>query len=327
VVVGLAAIVVLLGVAGVGGALWWQHDLDANIERFPDPFVSIPSENRAPKPAPRAVNLLLLGSDSRISAGDPSAWVRGAQRTDAIMVAHVPADRAGVTITSIPRDSWVDIPGYGRNKINAAFSFGGPTLMVRTVEKYTQVRIDHLVIVDFQGFKEITDALGGVEITVPRGTSDEIGDVPAGSHRMDGETALRYVRQRKSLPGGDFDRVKRQQNWIRAVGQKALARGTLTSPRKLGGALDSLTRSIATDETFTVGTMRSLALSLRQVRSGDLTFLTAPVAGTGWSPDGKQAIVLLDGEANRSLWKAVRNDALPAWTTTHPRAGLGRSVH
>ncbi len=193
-----------------------QHDLDQNIERIGDPFGPLVEEERPKAVVADAMNILLLGSDSRIST-DPGAWIRGAQRTDAIMVAHIPADRSAVTVTSIPRDSWVSIPGNGKNKINAAFSFGGPTLMVKTVEKYTGVRIDHVVIVDFEGFKDITDELDGVRINVAASTSDERSAFAAGPQTMDGETALKYVRQRHNLPGGDFDRVKRQQNWIRAV--------------------------------------------------------------------------------------------------------------
>jgi LCP family protein required for cell wall assembly len=315
----------VLAAGGIGTFFWLQRGYDQNIERIGNPFGTLPEETR-PKPAPLgATNILMLGSDSRIST-DPGAWVRGAQRTDAIMIAHVPADRSAVTVTSIPRDSWVAIPGHGRNKINAGFSFGGPTLMVKTVEDYTGVRIDHVVIVDFEGFKDITDELGGVKINVAKSTSDERANFAAGPQVMDGETALKYVRQRHNLPGGDFDRVRRQQNWIRAVALKTLDKGTLTSPLKLNGVLDSLTSSIAADNGFSIGKMRSLAISLRSVRGGDLTFLTAPVAGTGRSPDGKQSIVNLDAAENKALWKAVAGDKLDAWLAEHPDAGLGRTV-
>lgn len=325
----ILVVVVVLGLvlAGVGAGtyFWFQHRLDGNIERIGDPFTALPEVERPKAVAHGATNILLLGSDSRIST-DPAAWTRGAQRTDAIMIAHVPADRSGVTVTSIPRDSWVTIPGHGKNKINAGFSFGGPTLMVKTVEQYTGVRIDHVVIVDFEGFKDITDELGGVRINVAKSTSDERSSFKAGPQTMDGETALNYVRQRHNLPGGDFDRVKRQQNWIRAVAVKTLDRGTLTSPGKLTGVLDSATKSIAADDGFSIGAMRSLAVSLRSVRGEDLTFLTAPVSGTGRSPDGKQSIVLLDAEANRAFWKAVATDKVDAWITDNPDAALGRSV-
>jgi LCP family protein required for cell wall assembly len=315
----------VLAGAGVGTVLWLQHRYNNNIERIGNPFGSLPEAERPKAVHPGAMNILLLGSDSRISS-DPSAWIRGAQRTDAIMIAHIPADRSQVTVTSIPRDSWVTIPGHGLNKINAGFSFGGPALMVKTVEKLTGVRIDHMLIVDFEGFKEITDDLDGVRITVAQSTSDERSTFASGTQTMDGETALKYVRQRHNLPGGDFDRVKRQQNWIRAVALKSLDKGTLTSPFKLNSVLDSLTSSIAADDAFSIGKMRSLALSLRKVRGDDLTFLTAPVAGTGRSPDGKQSIVNLDAGANRALWKSVAADDLDTWLAAHPDAALGRSV-
>jgi LCP family protein required for cell wall assembly len=317
---------IILAGSGVGLALMLQHRYDKNIERFGDPFTGLPAKSRPSVGATGAMNILLLGSDSRISAGDPTSWVRGAQRTDAIMIAHVPADRKHVTITSIPRDSWVDVPGHGDNKINAGFSFGGPTLMVKTVEELTGVRIDHVVIADFEGFTRITDELGGVQITVPKATHDEASSFQAGPQLMDGATALKYVRQRHNLPGGDFDRVKRQQNWIRAVAVKALDKGTLTSPFKLNSVLDSLTSALAADDEFSFGTMRSLALSLRNVRGDDLTFMTAPVAGTGRSPDGQQSIVLLDKKADKALWKALKSDRMDAWLTAHPKAALGTSV-
>jgi LCP family protein required for cell wall assembly len=314
----------VLGAGGVGAFFWAQRGYDKNIERIDDPFGPLIKE-RPPVAAPGAKNILLLGSDSRISA-DPGAWIRGAQRTDAIMIAHVPSDRSQLQITSIPRDSWVSIPGHGKNKINAAFSFGGPTLMVKTVEKLTNVRIDHIMIVDFEGFKDITDDLGGVRINVAKSTSDERSSFSAGPQTMDGETALKYVRQRHNLPGGDFDRVRRQQNWIRAVSLKTLERGTLTNPFKLNRVMNSLTSSIAADEGFSIGEMRSLALSMRKVRGNDLTFLTAPVAGTGRSPDGKQSIVKLDGSANRKLWSAMADDTMADWLTAHPKAALGGNV-
>ena len=315
----------ILAAGGVGTVLWLQRGYNKNIERIGDPFGPLVETERPKAVATGAMNILLLGSDSRISV-DPGAWIRGAQRTDAIMIAHIPADRSAVTVTSIPRDSWVTIPGNGKNKINAGFSFGGPTLMVKTVEKLTGVRIDHVVIVDFEGFKDITDELDGVQINVAKSTSDERGSFAAGPQTMDGETALKYVRQRHNLPGGDFDRVKRQQNWIRAVALKTLDKGTLTNPLKLNAVLNSLTSSIAADDSFSIGKMRSLAVSLRSVRGNDLTFLTAPVAGTGRSPDGKQSIVNLDVKANKSLWKAVANDDLATWLKANPDAALGRSV-
>lgn len=320
----------VLGV--VGGGAWWvrsfTRQLDANIERFGNPFAALPDDQRPTKPAAaaKAMNILMLGSDSRVSAGDPTAWEAGAQRTDAIMILHVDAARTGATIMSIPRDSWVPIPGRGHAKINAAFSWGGPSLMVRTVEAYTNVRIDHVVMVDFEGFMRLTDSLGGVTITVPKATRDEAGSFRAGPQRMDGPTALRYVRQRHNLPGGDFDRVRRQQNWIRAIMREALDRQSLSDLPTMTSVLTTVSESIATDDGFSFAAMRDLVWSMRSVHADDVRFLTAPVKGTGRSPDGRQSIVELDAAANASLWTAVARDDLSDWVHRNGPRLLGETV-
>ena len=133
--------------------LWLRHSLSSKIETIDDPFAAI--STRAPQQSvganqKPATNILLLGSDSRISAGDPSQWEAGAQRTDAIMIVQVSGDRQEVSVVSIPRDTWVEVPGYGQAKINAAYSYGGPSLTIQTVEQLTGVHIDHFVIADFE---------------------------------------------------------------------------------------------------------------------------------------------------------------------------------
>jgi len=309
----------LLAGGGVTAVLVYEHHLDNNIGRIGNPFAALPEKAR-PKPlADGATDILMLGSDSKISV-DPSNWALGAQHTDAIMIAHIPADRSRVTVTSIPPDSWVTVPGHGKNQINAGYALGGPTLMVQTVENLTHVRIDHIMIVDFEGFKDITDELGGVRVNVASTTSNAKLKFAPGVQTMDGATALRYVRQRHNLPGGDFNRVARQQTWIRAVSVKTLEKGTLTNPITLNQVLNSLTSAISADDDFSIGRMRSLAVSLRGLRGDDLVFITAPVAGTGRSPDGKLPIVKLDAEANRSLWAALAGDDIPQWLAAHPEA-------
>lgn len=335
VVLGLVLSLVLLagvlGAAGLAADFTVRQRYDSNIERFEDPFAALPEDSRPEVPASdaeaggEAQNYLLLGSDSRISAGDASQWEAGAQRTDAIMIAHLPADRSGVYVMSIPRDTWVDVPGYGEAKINAAFSYGGPTLLVQTVEQLTGLRIDHVGVVDFEGFVGMTDALGGVEITVPEQTQGLDTTVPAGTYTMDGEQALAYVRQRYGLDGGDFDRVKRQQNWIRAVLGQALSRDTLTSPATLDEFLLATTSSISLDSGFGTGELRSLALQMRNLRRDDLEFLTVPVEGTGRSDDG-QSIVLLDTEAADGLWRAVLAGDVETWLQSDDADTLEETV-
>lgn len=295
--VSLGLVVVLVGgVAGV--ALYLQARIDSNIERIDDPFVNL--QNRPSSPAddeddsPQAMTFLLLGTDSRISAGDPSQWSVGAQRTDAIMLAQISADRDAVSVMSIPRDSWVEIPGQGYHKINAAFSFGGPALAIETIESMTDTRIDHIAIADFDSFAILTDELGGVEITLTQALTVDGTTLEPGTHLLDGQQALRYVRERYNVAGGDFGRVQRQQNWMRAIMVAAFDRDVLTNPGRLLSFLDAVSRSIVVDENLTIGDMRDLAFSARNLRPAGVTFITAPNSGTGWSPDGQQSIVILD---------------------------------
>jgi LCP family protein required for cell wall assembly len=262
---------------------------------------------------------LVVGSDSRISAGDPTQWKKGGQRTDAIMLVHIPADRRSAYLMSIPRDSWVDIPGYGQGKINAAFSYGGPALLIRTVEQLTKVRVDHLATTDFASFKSITDELGGVQITVPADTyAGKTLVMKAGAQLLNGEQALTYVRERYGLARGDFDRVQRQQNWMRAIFTRAVSNGTLSNPTTLLPFLNAVTKSVAVDDGFTLGAMRSIALSLRTLGSTSVRFYTVPVQGTGRSPDGKQSIVVLKRPAFDQLMVAVANDSVAAYLAANP---------
>ena len=304
---------VVLGGGAVAGYLAW---LNGNIERIADPFEDLDPVTRPAPAVPQegqdgtALNILVLGSDSRISAGDPTSWKAGAQRTDALMIMHITADRKNVVVTSIPRDSWVPIPGRGEAKINAAFSYGGPTLTIQTVEDLTGIRIDNFVVADFDSFTALTDALGGVEITVAEDAyQDGKLTFAAGTQTLDGEQALKYTRQRYGLPGGDFDRVKRQQNWMRAMVAKTMSEGTLTSPVKLTGLLNVVSKSVAIDERLGLNDMREIALSLQGVRASDVTFLTAPVLGTDRSADG-QSIVILDRANFDPLVAAIADDTV-----------------
>jgi LCP family protein required for cell wall assembly len=306
----LAAGVVVLLVAGVAIAgLVAQSRIQSRLSYITDPFAGIEDRPTTEEPAGPSgpLDILVLGSDSRISAGDPDQWEFGAQRTDAIMLVHIPADRGSMQIMSIPRDSWVDVPGWGMYKINAAFSFGGPSLMIQTVEQLTGVRIDHFVVADFESFAELTDELGGVEITLTEPMNTRGVDLDAGPQRMTGEQALVYVRERYSLPRGDFDRVQRQQNWLRAIMRSAFDRDVLTNPVRLTSFLETAAGAVAVDEGFSVSDMRGLALSMRDIRPGDVSFVTVPISGTGTSDDG-QSIVLLDQEPFDDLMAVVAAD-------------------
>ncbi|WP_226920640.1 LCP family protein [Georgenia subflava] len=264
------------------------------------------------------MTILALGSDSRTSAGDPEEWSFGAQRTDAIMLAQVSGDRRHVSVMSIPRDSWVPIPGWGTHKINAAFSWGGPSLMVQTVEDLVGVRIDHVVIVDFSSFVALTDALGGVDIFLPDGLQHGKAQLVPGTHRLDGAQALAYTRDRTDVPGGDFGRMQRQQNWIRAMFKAASSERLAQNPAGVLGLLETVAANVAVDETFTMTKMRGLAWSMIATDLDDGVFFTAPVAELGRSPDGRQAIVLLDETRLDAIGAAFAEDRVPEFLETHP---------
>lgn len=313
-------ILLILAIAGVG--LWMQHRLDSMIERIDDPFEAISSRPEIPSDVIESgedpVNILILGSDSRISAGDPGQWEAGAQRTDAIMLLHISGDRQSAAAISIPRDTWVDIPEHGEAKINAAFSFGGPTLMIHTFEQLTDVRIDHFVVTDFESFSTMTDALGGVRIRLSSPLETPDGIIPAGDQRLNGEQALSYVRQRYGLSGGDFSRVQRQQNWMRSIMSEMFNKNVLSDMGELTKFVETVAQSVSVDEGFSIGEMRDLLISSRNLRSGDISFLTIPHGGTGWSPDGRQSIVLWDEEHARPLFEAIKHDELRAFLDTDP---------
>jgi LCP family protein required for cell wall assembly len=309
-----AAAVVLLAGGATGLFLERQRAYDQNIQRIPGAF---PAELGRPARAPgRAQNWLLVGSDrltDQTTTGRDAAeslWRYGAQRADTIMLVHLPADRRRAYLVSFPRDAWVPIPGHGNAKVNAAFSFGGPPLLVATVEQLTGVRVDHVAVLDFEGFRSMTDALGGVEVRVARTVRDPARKVdwPAGTHHLDGARALDFVRQRHNLPGGDLGRIKRQQAFLRALAGRVVDRGTLANPLKLNAFLVASTKAVSMDESLTISRLRSLALRFRSLRAGDLVFLTAPVAGTG--TEGRQSVVYLDRAKGQRLYRALRADAV-----------------
>lgn len=316
------AIVLVLVLATAGVGLWVRHSLSGNIETFADPFDSI--STRAPEQQTTgdekaATNILVLGSDSRISAGDPSQWEAGAQRTDAIMLVQISGDEENVSVMSIPRDSWVDIPGHGQGKINAAYSYGGPSLTIETVENLTGVRIGHFVIAGFESFETLTDEIGGVAINLKSAQTLAGTEFGSGAQKLNGAQALAYARERKTLANGDFDRVKRQQAWMRAIVAQVLNNGTLSNPTKLYSFLEAVTSTMAVDEDFTMDEMQSLALGLRGIHSNDIAFMTVPTSGTGTSSDG-QSIVNLDADKDAPLFEAFADGDVTEFLEDNPDA-------
>jgi LCP family protein required for cell wall assembly len=267
--------------------------------------------NRPAPPSPRfaeaakPVTFLLMGSDTR---GHPTAGSLPDGRSDVIMIVRFSGDRQHAQVISIPRDSWVNIPGHGMNKINASYAFGGPTLLIETVEQLTGVRIDHYAAIDFDGIVKVTDDLGGVDVMVAETTKNGPYTFHKGLDHLDGDQAEWYLRQRYGLPGGDFDRERRHQQYLKAVFGKLFSAQTFTNPSRLDAALRAVTGAVTIDDSLSNSDLVSLGLSMRNVTPGDIDYFTAPVLGTG--REGAASVVYLDQARDDRMWQYLRTDSL-----------------
>jgi LCP family protein required for cell wall assembly len=223
-------------------------------------------------------------------------------------------------LVSIPRDSWVQIPGRGQGKINAAFSYGGPRLLVETIEAETNVRVDHFAMIDFDGLVAVTDAIGGVTLDSPRASSYDGHHFVKGENVLDGAEALAFVRQRKGLPRGDLDRVENQQRFLRAMFGQAVSRSVASSPERLDAVLDAVLDHVQVDDRTSADDLRLLARALGGTPSASVVAGTAPVSGLGY--EGRQSVVHLDPVRTRATWRALQGDdvhALREALTSQPR--------
>jgi len=222
---------------------------------------------------------------------------------------HVDADRENVYVMSIMRDLYVPIPGHGSNKINAAFAYGGSPLTVQTVEQLLGVRIDHVAIIDFEGFKGMTTALGGVDVFSPQAFSTKGGfSYQAGLNKLEGDAALAFVRERYAFADADFTRVKNQQAFVKGLANTILSRATLTDPGKVSAFVTAMSPYLTVDKEFDIGTIASLGFSLRSIDGSKMHFFTVPTAGTG--SIGGQSIVNVDQPGLDAVKAALANDSL-----------------
>jgi LCP family protein required for cell wall assembly len=309
----ILVLVLVVLVAGLAiASTYYYKSVSKEVARV-DAFSAIPEAARPTKDAvaKNAMNFLVLGSDTR----DPENT--GGSRSDTIIVLHLTKDHSAAQMVSIPRDTWVHVPrsadgqhGNVNAKINAAYAWGGVPLTVQTVENYTGIRIDHVAMVDFAGFKEIVDALGGVQITVEKSftsthslNKSSIRKFEAGTQTMDGAAALDYARERYSFADGDFARIRHQQDVIKAVLDKASSGGVLSNPAKVNDFLRATSGAVGVDKTLNI---LDMALDLRHLRSGNLAFYTSPSSGTGMI--GGQSVVLPDKTKAKKLFDAIRKD-------------------
>jgi LCP family protein required for cell wall assembly len=304
----------------------------SRVDRIPDPFSPIREAERPHKPpdseAQNGITFLIAGVDTRSDVPTTGTDAASTQpgHTDAVILARLTGDREHAYVVSIPRDSWVLIPRRGHTRINTAYAHGGATLLVRTVEELTDVRIDHLAVINFAGFRTLTDALGGVTVTVAKRSYDPHRHRvwEAGTHRLDGEAALAYVRQRVGLPRGDLDRAQRQQAFLRALIRKLADQGTLGNPVRLARALEAISRTVTVDEQLTNSDLRALAFGVRGLRPDHVLFATAPVARSRLA--GQRSVVQLDAARGTAFWAAFENDELPLYVVRHGGDTLGQVV-
>jgi LCP family protein required for cell wall assembly len=311
----LIGVAVLL-VAAMGAGLLYAATIDRSLTTNLNRGVELPTDESSLRPPKEAdetgtLNYVLLGSDSR----DPGNEGNG--RSDTILVVHLNAKRDKAYIISFPRDMWVNVPGYGRNKINAAFAFGGAPLAVRTLEDLTGVRMDHVVLIDFEGFIRLTEDLDGVTVTNKNSFSSHGFDYPEGKITIAGEEALWFVRERKLLPGGDLARAENQRNVIKAIMQKGLSAQVISDPRTFISFVGDVAKHLTVDNDLSDAELRRTALSLR-LTGKDIELLQAPISGFDTTGDG-QSIDVVDKAKMAELAQAMKKDKLSDYVKKYPQ--------
>lgn len=310
----------LLAVLTVGGVTFAYGTLNNNIgegEQIPHMATK---RARPPDAGPmEPLNILVLGSDSRSGEGNDIDELGDiGERADTSILLHVSADRSSAYGVSLPRDAIVDRPkctradrsvvdGASQVMFNTAFSEGGPLCAVQTVESLTGIYIDHFLVVDFNGFKAMVEAINGVEVCLPKEVNDPEHNIflPAGVQTLTGQDALNYVRERSILSvTGDIGRMKRQQAFIASMTKKVMSAGILSQPVSIFKFLNAATSSIQVDADLdSIGKLAELAKQFRNTGLSDIKFITVPVAE--YEPDPNRLIWTAEAE---SLWERISTD-------------------
>ena len=283
-----------------------------------------PSETPPPAPAPppppppipelpaAAMNVLVIGSDSRGNARDEAAHTAATgesqdHRSDTLMVVHVPADRRALYVVSINRDLWVEIPGYGGAKVNAALELGGIDLTARTVEHLLGIQFSHTLMLDFNGFRALVDGLGGIDVNVTlpfQSTHDTQRVFAAGVNHLDGQGALEFSRERYAFIDGDFQRVRNQQTMLRAILARLTAGGALNDVTAVRSLVDFAACCLTVDKGFDPVQAAILAYSLRNLDPNAIGTMTLPTAGAGFIAG--QSVLLPDYGSINAVGAALR---------------------
>jgi LCP family protein required for cell wall assembly len=324
----VCALLSVLLLAGGGWGWYLGRVAQAGVNRTD----AIPGN--ADRPVGSAMNLLLVGNDSRADLTDEqrSAFSAGKDsglNTDTIILAHVPADGSRASFVSFPRDSYVEIPGHGRDKLNAAYAYGygsvdssqpeserqtaGSQLLVRTVSQLTGLQIDHYAEVDLLGFFNLSTVVGGVEVNLCKAVNDKKSGAAfaAGAQTISGVDALRFVRQRHGLPRGDFDRIVRQQTFIAGMIRKMLSDNVLFDLGKQHTLVQAAADALTVDQSLD---LLSLAQQMQSVTPGNIDFQTVPNLGTGKEGD-KSVVLLEDVDSLHAFFADLSADPAPATST------------
>ncbi|MFF2852917.1 LCP family protein [Streptomyces sp. NPDC058001] len=323
----------LLVSAGAGWAVY--EKLNGNITSDTDAAAELKQyeKERPSALVGAAQNILMIGSDSRAGEGN-RRYGRdlGSERSDTTMLLHLAADRRSATAVSIPRDLMVHVPDCRRpdgtrtepvfTMFNSAFATGGSGCTIRTVEKLTNIRVDHHMVVDFEGFKEMVDAVEGVQVCLSEPIDDRAAKLrlPAGTQTLDGEQSLGYVRARKSIGNGsDTERMERQQRFLGALVNKVSSNDVLLNPAMLYPVLDAATSALTTDpELASLRGLYDLVRGVRTIPIERVQFLTVPRRSYVYNANRDQ---LVKAEAER-LFQRLRSDS-PVEVTPERPPGSG----
>ncbi|WPW32026.1 LCP family protein [Streptomyces atratus] len=329
----LSVLLILLLAAG-GTVYWLYSSLDGNIKGVD--IDKALGDDRPEKLPTSGQNLLVLGSDSRAGAENKELGgggnVSGA-RSDTAMVVHIPEGRTKAVAVSIPRDTLVTrpectkadgsaVPSANRVMFNSVYSQVGPACVVKTVEKMSKVRIDHYLEINFAGFKDLVDAIGGVTVDVPQDIHDKSSglDLTKGPHKLDGTESLAYVRTRHGIgDGSDLGRIGLQQQFLLALLSEVKSQDLLSSPTSTYKIANSATESLTTDDGLaSLTSLSKFARSMQGVDPASMETIMLPVAYDKADPN---RVVAAQPQAD-TLWKAIREDAtIPESAKKSPATG------
>jgi LCP family protein required for cell wall assembly len=331
--IALGLLLAVLAVA-VAGAAWVGQSVFGELGTIEDPFEALVEADRPAivesEVTEPGTTFLLAGTDRRSevpttgSQAEAPSWIYGAQRSDTIMLVHLTGDGERAYVVSIPRDSWIDIPRRGQDKANAAFSYGGPSLFVETIEDLTDVRVDHVAVVDWSGLVGLVDALGGVELTFSTETVGRGSTWPPGTHTLSGEEVLDYVGERYRLPNGEFGRIQRQQAVLRSIAEGLISQDVLASPATALATARAVTRSLSVDETLGLKDIVQLALKGKDLRPSDVTYVTVPNKGSGQV--GDQSVVFLKTDQLEGFFTALKKGELERWIEKNGASVTGKTI-